>query len=564
MTHARPAGDRGAGVLAYLSLGVLAAVILAGLVTLGVGDRFSAGAAAVVCRTVQVRGDCAAPAGDDRPSAGDTGGKSGGGNDGGKKSGGCHGFLGCTWSGAKHVGGGVWGGIKDTGSGVKSVFTTNPLTTAKGLGTFLWNETPPGQVVRAWKACGAGRYAECADAGFCAVLSGGCLVRDMVIDDKTRDDLEKHRWGDAAGRVIWNGGSLFIPTKIPGLSRLGKAGKVAEDAGDAARGAKPGRVAAPPGENSTLSLGRAEKQLRSARRARGDAEHLMFPAVKDLAADFERLGPAERTAFLDRFALSEMADLWAAAPGIDKNLRSDLKQAASPSVLRFLDHRPPFADLDSWYHFTGDLWRETGPKLWDVEQGKVGDCWCMASMGALADRSPETLEHMFTKNANGTYTVAFGDGTRETISAEIPRSAAHVYDNAGWPALLEKAIAARQGGYDVIGHGGDAGVALHWLTGRPVAQFMTKDHSMLDAQAISTSLADHDAMVLTIDEGTTLPGMTDRGIVDNHAYTVTDADPAAGTVTLANPHGPTAPEITLSRRELMETDGLTLYRVPTK
>lgn len=560
MTHAPPAGDRGAGMLAYLSLGVLAAVILAGLVTLGVGDRISEGAAAVVCRTVQDHGGCAAPAGDDAPSTGE---KSGGKKDAGKKGGGCHGFLGCTWSGAKHVGGGVWGGVKDTGGGIKSVFTTNPVTTAKGLGTFLWNETPPGQVVRAWKACGAGHYAECADASACAVLSGGCLVRDLVVDDKTRDDLAKHRWGDAAGRVIWNGGSLFIPTKIPGLSRLGKAGKAAEDAGDAAH-VKPGRVAAPPGENPTVSLGRAEKQLRGARRARGDAEHLMFPAVEKLAADFERLGPAERTAFLDRFALSELADLWNAAPGIDKNLRSDLKQAASPSMLRFLDHRPPFTDPDSWYHFTGDLWRQTGPKRWDIEQGKVGDCWCLASMGALADQSPEALERMFTKNANGTYTVAFGDGTRETVSAEIPRSAAHVYDEAGWPALLEKAIAAREGGYDVIGRGGDTGVALHMLTGKPVAQFMTKDHSMLDAQAISTSLADHDAVVLAIDEGTTLPEMTDRGIVADHAYTVIDADPAAGTVTLANPHGPTTPEITLSRQELMETDGLTLYRVPTR
>lgn len=50
MRHGWP--DRGASYLEYLALGVLAAVILAGLATIGIGDRVAAGCSAVVCRIV--------------------------------------------------------------------------------------------------------------------------------------------------------------------------------------------------------------------------------------------------------------------------------------------------------------------------------------------------------------------------------------------------------------------------------------------------------------------------------------------------------------------------------
>jgi hypothetical protein len=562
VTHTAPVRERGSGTLSYLALGVLAAVILGSLVATGVGGRFAAGAGAVVCRTVRAGGPCGVrPVAQAPVRAGTADGTGGDKPSSAHKKGGCHGFLGCTWSGAKHVGGGTWSAVKDTGSGVKSVFTTNPVTTGKALSTFVWRESPVGEGIRAWKACGAGRYAACGDAVFCATTANGCLVRDMVIDDKTRQDMAQGHWGDATGRVLWNGGSLFLPTKIPGLSRLGTAGKAAEDATEATKATR----AAPfgGGRDSTLSLGKAEKKLRVARRARGTDEHLRFPAIKEIAAEFERLGPAERTRFLDQVALSEMVDIWSAAPGIDVNLRSDLMQAASPSMLKFLDARPPFASLDGWYEFTGDLWRDSGPTRWDVQQGAVGDCWCLASMGALADQAPGLLKKMFTKNPNGTYTVAFGDGQRVTVTPELPYEGAHVYSEAGWPALLEKAIAARQGGYDAI-RGGDAGQALHWLTGKRAVSYTSEGHDMPNAREIATDLGDHDALVFGINDGVKLKDMAGRGIDADHDYTVIGADPAAKTITLANPHGPTTPEITLTEQEFMKTKGMALNRVPTR
>jgi hypothetical protein len=571
--HTTPVRERGSGTLSYLALGVLAAVILGTLVASGVGDRFAGGAGAVVCRTVQAGGPCGARPVARAPVHGGTADGTGGDKPpaGHKKGGGCHGFLGCTWSGAKSVGGGAWSAVKDTGSGLKSLVTTNPVTTGKGLGTFAWRESPVGQGVRAWKACGAGRYAECGDAVFCATTANGCLVRDMVIDDKTRDDLAKGHWGDATGRVLWNGGSLLIPTKIPGLSKLGGAGKAAKGAEDAGDAAKAGRVRAPVGggDDPTLSLGNAEKQLQGIRRARGDAVHLSPSGIKDIAEDFRGLGPAERTRFLDQLALSELADIWGYAPKIDANLRADLMRSASPRMLQFLDGHPPFAESGGWYDFPGDLWRDSGPTRWDIKQGGVGTCWCLASMGALADQAPGTLERLFTKNPNGTYTVTFGDGVRVTVSRELPRDGAFVEHEAGWPALLEKAIAVREGGYDAV-NGGRADHALHWLSGKPVTTYTAINRDMPTAREIAAHLANHDAMVLSIDKGTKLKGlralekMADRGIFDYHAYTVIEADPAAKTITLANPHGPSAPEITLTEKEYQKIKGMNLDLVPTR
>jgi hypothetical protein len=443
---------------------------------------------------------------------------------------------------------------------VKSLVTTNPVTTGKALGTYVWHESPVGQGVRAWKACGSGRYAECGDAVFCATTANGCLVRDMVIDDKAKQDLAKGHWGDATGRALWNGGSLLLPTKIPGLSRFGTAARGADDAGDAAKGV---RGSSPRGgfESASKPYRDAEQDLRDARRDRGSDEHLTYPALRDLVAGFDDLSPAERTRFLGELTPTEVQDLLDGGPALGMNLRSDILAAAPEDVLDHLDTRPAFTNSGGWYTFDGDLWRDTGPVRGDVEQGDIGDCWCLAPEEAVADQAPERIKRLFHKNPNGTYTITL-EGRRVTVTPELPRNGAHVNERAGWPALLEKALAEHFGGYDTLSGGGDEDEVLYQLLGGRPEVFRVSEGTMPDTATIAGYLRDHDALVLGIDRPK-IPGRTDRGIRWEHDYAVVAADPEAKTITVANPYGSSSPEVVLTEDEFRSLKGFVLARART-
>lgn len=69
----------------------------------------------------------------------------------------------------------------------------------------------------------------------------------------------------------------------------------------------------------------------------------------------------------------------------------------------------------------GSLWGTEGePRLADVQQGAIGDCWWMASMGAVADDGPEVIMDMIEENSDGTSTVTFPDGQEVTATNDFP------------------------------------------------------------------------------------------------------------------------------------------------
>src|SRR5207253_723052 len=43
----------------------------------------------------------------------------------------------------------------------------------------------------------------------------------------------------------------------------------------------------------------------------------------------------------------------------------------------------------------------------DVQQGKAGDCYFLASLAETALKSPDAVKHLFVDNGDGTYTVRF-------------------------------------------------------------------------------------------------------------------------------------------------------------
>ncbi|MQY04679.1 C2 family cysteine protease [Actinomadura macrotermitis] len=124
----------------------------------------------------------------------------------------------------------------------------------------------------------------------------------------------------------------------------------------------------------------------------------------------------------------------------------------------------------------GQLFGTTGePSLTDINQGGIGDCWWLASMGALSQTPAgrEQIKNMIRQNPNGTYTVTFPDGEKVTVTPYFPidKNGSLSYASpAGqppvvWPLVLEKALAAKRGSYGKL-VSGDGGDGMKILTGK--------------------------------------------------------------------------------------------------
>jgi uncharacterized protein YndB with AHSA1/START domain len=88
----------------------------------------------------------------------------------------------------------------------------------------------------------------------------------------------------------------------------------------------------------------------------------------------------------------------------------------------------------------------------DINQGATGDCYLLASMGAIANITPTSITDLFTDNGNGTYGVRFylnGSEAYTTVNLSIPISynnsvvfgsnESHDLEGEMWVSLLEKA-----------------------------------------------------------------------------------------------------------------------------
>jgi hypothetical protein len=96
------------------------------------------------------------------------------------------------------------------------------------------------------------------------------------------------------------------------------------------------------------------------------------------------------------------------------------------------------------------------PEPTDIQQGDLGDCYFLSSLGAIAERMPQAIESMIQFDGNGIYTVRFYNGTTPdyvTVDSEFPvnKNGLFIYADYGlagvspvnvfWPAIIEKAYA---------------------------------------------------------------------------------------------------------------------------
>ncbi|TQF11477.1 hypothetical protein FJV41_34000 [Myxococcus llanfairpwllgwyngyllgogerychwyrndrobwllllantysiliogogogochensis] len=210
----------------------------------------------------------------------------------------------------------------------------------------------------------------------------------------------------------------------------------------------------------------------------------------------------------------------------------------------------------------------------DVQQGQIGDCYLMTSMGAIARANPALIENMVKgPDASGNYNVTFQDKGKPvtiTVTPDLPLNsggnpayAATPQENGKaelWPALVEKAYAQWKGGYPNIVHGNSAN-AMEAMTGKKSSSLDVGGATLADlekrlnaGEAITAGTHD-DIKFLGIDlpDGTDKPLYKNGTLVADHEYFVSGVDTKAGTVTLRNPWGAGTPDIVLTEAQFRES-----------
>ncbi|MBM4398293.1 MAG: hypothetical protein FJ087_21715 [Deltaproteobacteria bacterium] len=193
----------------------------------------------------------------------------------------------------------------------------------------------------------------------------------------------------------------------------------------------------------------------------------------------------------------------------------------------------------------------------DVSQGRLGDCYFVAALAAVAGRNPEAIRSMITDHGNGTYTVRFKEGGAVLVDNQLPLQGPDnpAYADLGdrdadgpelWVALVEKAWAKLKGGYEQI-RGSKIRMsstdAMEAVTGKRTTTYYTSstpDDRLLKAldEACAKGMP-ATAGVHTKDrfDEATITTMKGKGVYCNHAYAVVSVDTGSKTIELYNPWG---------------------------
>jgi hypothetical protein len=220
-------------------------------------------------------------------------------------------------------------------------------------------------------------------------------------------------------------------------------------------------------------------------------------------------------------------------------------------------------DKARYQRVEGEVFGSGGPRLANIRQGALADCYFLAAVGAVVADDPRAVKNAIRDNGDGTYSVRFyksnGEAVWIKVDADLPVDASGklVYakglDSDGdgklelWVPLMEKAYAKFEDkygpddgvdGYADIGAGGSPSKAIKALTGRSASRL-----------SVPSSDAKLEGMLSSANDGHQVVASTPRGSSDgwvgNHAYTVVGTyENEAGDVmvTLRNPWGSNEPD----------------------
>jgi hypothetical protein len=211
---------------------------------------------------------------------------------------------------------------------------------------------------------------------------------------------------------------------------------------------------------------------------------------------------------------------------------------------------------------TRDLFAGNAPSLEGLSQGHLGDCYCLAAVGAAVHRHAAGVKGMFRPLADGSCDVALGGGrvvhVRPLTDAEVVLGST-AGDQGVWLNVLEEAFGQLKGrawwpghgtaeGLDAIARGGDADEAIKLLTGHR-AKYLAirkgagkekppparRDLPALEAR-VRAVLRETSAGRALVCCGTSR-GRTPPGIPDNHDFALLGYDTATDSVLVWNPWG---------------------------
>ncbi|MEV0953396.1 C2 family cysteine protease [Promicromonospora sp. NPDC050249] len=193
---------------------------------------------------------------------------------------------------------------------------------------------------------------------------------------------------------------------------------------------------------------------------------------------------------------------------------------------------------------------ETAIDASKIDQGRLADCWFLASAGAVAESNPKWIQEHIKYNAqDGTYTVTFyRDGEPVHITVEdtaYENAAGDPNGKASWITVYEKAAAVYMGGeYEDMNYD-SAETALEMITGKDTSSesldpvLPWEDPPSL--QSIGERVKNGEPVVAASPDGGGWFGdpPPDNKVVGNHVYTVQGVSEDGKTITLVNPWGPT-------------------------
>ena len=159
-------------------------------------------------------------------------------------------------------------------------------------------------------------------------------------------------------------------------------------------------------------------------------------------------GPGADTLWVDRIGSSRdniagsttgdmIQEVASFANGADRTLNGD--RIADPTVktgqtYRRFDNNPLFGNL--------------GPRMTDVVQGDLGDCYALAGLSAIARDNPQAIRHNVVDFGDGTYGVRLGNSFYRVdndlpvhTGGTTPAYAQLGANNSMWVAIVEKAFA---------------------------------------------------------------------------------------------------------------------------
>ncbi|MBC6459373.1 C2 family cysteine protease [Actinomadura sp. HBU206391] len=220
----------------------------------------------------------------------------------------------------------------------------------------------------------------------------------------------------------------------------------------------------------------------------------------------------------------------------------------------------------------------------DVSQGRLGDCYFIASLGALALKRPDIIQKAIRENANGTYTVTLFPGnvrTEVTVTPDLPtdENGNPAFAGTGdidsnreeiWPGLMEKAYAKIKGGYGDIEGGkftdrfgvltgksrevrSPVFLSIHTATWNKPIDFDELATEFNSGNPITAGVVNPIAQQLIGNVGPPTDYVKNGEITTDHEYFLTEVNEQDKTVTVQNPWGSSYPEVTMSWKDFSDT-----------